>query len=83
MDKVLINLHVPSIGMTFDVLIPVFLSIKEVCHLLGGILEDLSAGRYVSSGDELLSSFERNCVLEENSTMEEYEVFNGEHLLFC
>ena len=83
MEKVLVCIYVPSIDMEFDVNIPLFLSMVEIRVLLSKMLEELTMHRYVSSGMELLCSMERNLLFQEARTLRDYNVLNGERLLFC
>lgn len=82
MDKVLVNLYIPSIGKQFDVHIPLFLPIKAVTPLLAKMAEEITAHHYVSSGQELLCSIDRNLLFHQDHTLRDYDVQNGEHLLF-
>lgn len=82
MEKVLINLYVPSIGESFDVYIPVFLTVKEIILLLAKAIENLSDGRYLSSGQEILCLKNRNMILTETHLLEDYAVRTGEKFVF-
>lgn len=83
MDKILVKLFVPALGKSFDVFIPNFLKIKTVCELLGSAVMDLSNLEYVSSGYEVLCSFEKNQILGSDQILANYEVNNGDTLIFC
>lgn len=83
MDKILINLFVPCIGEHFDVFIPSVLTVKEISSILGKMLEEISNQRYVSSGGELLCSLDQNILFDQSGTLGDYNVRNGEHLLFA
>lgn len=82
MDKVLVNLYVPSVDMRFDVRIPLFLPIKLVTQLLAKMMGEITARHYVSSGQELLCSIDQNLLFRQEYTLRDYNVQNGEHLLF-
>lgn len=81
MNKILINLFVPAINEYYDIFIPNFLSIREICLLLGKAIEELSNNQYVLSGEELLCSVERRKILNPNQNFMDYGIQNGEHLL--
>ena len=83
MDKVLIDLFVPAIGMHFDVFIPEFMQIKTICELLGKAVVELSEEQYVSSEQEVLCSVEMQLVLDCEKTLEDYNVQNGDTLMLC
>jgi len=83
MDKVLINLFVPSMDAHYDIMIPKFLPIKTVCELLSKSLEEVSVHNFVPNGDEIICSVDRNIVLDANLTFNDYNILNGEHLIIC
>lgn len=83
MDKILVDLFVPAIHEHFNIFIPNFLTVKEICQLLGEAIQDMSDGSYVSSGEELLSSLEKMQVLQYGYNFMSYGIQNGEHLMFC
>jgi hypothetical protein len=83
MEKVLINLFVPSVGEKYDVYIPLFLTVAEISNLLAQMLGEIQNQRYVSSGREVLCSLDQKVILEREKTLRDYHVQNGEHLLIC
>lgn len=83
MDKILINLFIPALNEHFDVFVPDFLPVKDVCALLGDAIQELSNKQYVSSRQEILCSVERLQVLSFERSLMDYGIQNGEHLLLC
>lgn len=83
MDKVLVNLFVPSLGERYDVYIPTFLRVDEISSMLAKMLADLSDHQYVSSGEEFLCSIDQNYLLRQERTLSDYGIVNGEHLMLC
>ena len=83
MEKVLVNLFVPSLGERYDVYIPTFLRVEEITSLLAKTMVDLSAHQYVSSGEEFLCSLDQNQLLRQERTLADYDIVNGEHLMLC
>ncbi|MBE6942010.1 MAG: hypothetical protein E7455_07010 [Ruminococcaceae bacterium] len=79
--KILVNVHVPAVGMKYDILVPESLRIKSVTTLIAETVETLSGHRYVSSGEECLSSVEMNILLRNNATLKQYGIKNGDHLI--
>ena len=79
--KILVNVSVPAIGEKYDVLVPDFLRIKSVTMLITDAVESLSNHMYVSSGEELLCSADKNILLRPNATLEKYGIQNGDHLV--
>lgn len=81
MEKILIRLEVPAIPDTYDVWVPVFLKIKEVMLLLVDAVEELSDHIYKRSGTEQLCNCEKKRKLNQDYTLKQEEVLNGQHLL--
>ncbi len=80
--KILLEIYVPSISESFDVLLPAFLTMRELTPLIAQAVEELSNRRYVSSSREILCFAEREQILDSNRTLEEYGIRNGDHLMF-
>ena len=81
MEKILVNLAIPSISESYDIRIPAFLKVSTLLTLLVDAVVELSSGKYVSTGNEYLCSMESECVLSRNYTISENGVRNGDHLL--
>lgn len=79
--KILVNIYIPAISEKFDVLIPSNIKIKSVSALIAQTVETLSNQRYVASGEECLCSVEKNIMLRQNTTLEQYGIANGDHLI--
>ena len=78
--KTLVNVSVPAISKSFDVLIPGFLTVKDIVPLIVCAIEELSNNLYVSSGHELLCLKERDILLNQDEVIENYGIENGDHL---
>ena len=79
--KVLVNIHIPAISKEYDILVPDSLRIKNVVSLIANTAETLSNQMYVASGEECLCSLEKDIVLRNNATLEQYGIRNGDHLI--
>ena len=79
--KLLLTLEVASISHSYEVLVPDFLKVKELLPLFVRIAREQSGGLYRSSGTEFLCSIAENTLLDANSTLEEYNIKNGDHLI--
>ena len=79
--KLLVNVHIPAISQKYDILVPRFLKIKTVTSLIANAVKDLSGNLYVVSGEECLCSVEKNIMLRPNTTLEQYGIQNGDHLV--
>jgi len=80
MAKVLVNLTVPAISESYDVLIPDFMRVRALINVLTELVTDLSSGQYVASGKECLCSREYSRTLELHTTIRECGIKNGDHL---
>ena len=79
--KQLVSLSVPAISQDFDILIPNDLEIIKVIPLLSEAVEVLSNHMYISSGEEILCSPEKNLVLIGSATLSGYGIQHGEKLV--
>lgn len=79
--KILINVYIPAISASYDILVPQGLRIRQVITLIAGTVENLSNHLYVASGKECLCSAEKNILLRSNATLEQYGIQNGDHLV--
>ena len=68
MDKVLICLEIPAVGESFEMYVPDY-------------VEDLSGGLYVSGGTELLCVKGQDTILDENASLNQYDIGTGDHLI--
>ena len=81
MDHILITLYVPAIGLSYDIKIPVSLPIMDITQLLAQAVENLSNGEYVSSDSEILCLKNKEMILLNDQTPQEYGIQNGDELM--
>ena len=81
MNKILICLEVPSILQKYELYVPGFLTVKEGTELMVRAVKELSSGRYISSGEELLCSRQLDVRLDEHAHFSDYEIGEGDHLV--
>lgn len=81
MEKILVNLFVPSLDESFDIYIPSFLTVGEITPLIAQMMEELTQHRYTSSGREIICSIEKNTVLQCSYTLSDYSIKHGEHII--
>ena len=79
--KLLVNVHIPAISQKYDILVPNSLKVKTATSLIANAVRDLSGNLYVVSGEECLCSVEKNILLRSNTTLEQYGIQNGDHLV--
>jgi hypothetical protein len=73
-------LLVPAIGMTYNVLLPASLSIRDLLPLIIGGVTELSNNSYVSSNEEFLCLDPLELPLDPDGTLLQFGVQNGDHL---
>lgn len=80
MEKILITLKVPSVQLKYDVMVPDFLTVREVIALLKEAVVGLTQNRYVPSGEEVLCRENPPMVLDQKYTLGNYGIEHGECL---
>ena len=79
--KLHIRLDVPSIASVFELLVPKELDIRQLTALIIKGVEELSNYNYISSGTEFLCAEAFDMPLNEQMTLEDYGVENGDRLI--
>ena len=78
MDRLEIEVFVPSIGESFDVVLASDVKVSEACTALGKMLEDVTDNRYSSSGSELICCVNRNLLLKNDRYLSDYSIKTGD-----
>ena len=81
MNKILVNVYVPLLGVSYDMMIPVGLQIFEVTELIVRAVAELSEGRFAPNSQSTLSYRADGRVLERNKSALELGLCNSEHLM--
>ena len=81
MRKILIFLRIPSVGSEYEVYVPDHVCVRKLIPLLSDAVFELTRHLYVPSGSETLCCAEQNILLDENKTLSDYEIGNGDHLV--
>lgn len=81
MDRRLINLSVPALQQSFDLIIPTTVSAEFLTALLAEGIQELSGGKYIPSGQEKLCMKDPDILLTGNQTLAESGIFTGAHLV--
>ena len=80
MEKILINLYVPSINQSFDIFVPCEMRVKSLVRLLASTIENFSMNEYLSSFEEIICDINGN-VMNQNNCLLDYNDQNGDRLL--
>lgn len=81
MEKKLIGLYVPAVQERFDLLVPVDMDIAVLTKLLVDGVEEICAGRYTPSHQEMLSRRHPDILLHPGKKLADYGVENGAQLV--
>lgn len=80
MQKKLIGLFVPAAQERFDLLVPMDVDIATLTPLLAGGAAELCAGRFIPSGEEMLTLRRPGLLLDPAKTLADYGVEDGAQL---
>jgi hypothetical protein len=81
MEKILVEVFVPSIEKTFDVYIPQNLKMFEIEILLSTSIAELSSGYFAKSNDTVLCDRKNGIILDINKSALELGLQNGSTLM--
>lgn len=81
MDKILAEVFLPAEDVSYDVLLPQELKIREVIQLLSQAFSDLSDGCYEKSGDTFLCDRKTGKILDGEHSVYELALHNGSSLM--
>ena len=80
MDKLLIEVHVPSIGNTFDMWIPRNARVFDLLPLITTAVVRLSDGMFVTN-DVALCNGITGAIYSNNVSVDDMQLKNGSHLM--
>ena len=81
MDKILVKVIAPAVGESYDLFVPLDVEIGQLTAIIAKGVADLSSGKYVASGSELLSRLTPECLLNPAYTLRQYSVPDGAELM--
>ena len=81
MDKVLVNVYVPLINVSYDIFIPQTSQLYEVTELIKKAVSDLSDRQFISGEETVLSLRSNGKILDINKTVYELKIINGTKLM--
>lgn len=81
MDKILVEVYVPAEGVSYDVLLPRELKIRDVILLLSKAVASLSNGCYEEEDGALLCDRQTGKLLDVNHSVYELSLQNGSSLM--
>ena len=80
MEKILVKLRVPVIQNSYDLLVNPDMNIGELTKVLAKSVDDLSGGKYVPSGMEMLNQITPDILLDSGKSLRIYGIRDGDEL---
>ncbi|WP_239617478.1 methyltransferase [Cohnella mopanensis] len=81
MDKIIVEIYLPSINQKYDVFIPITLRLHEIEALLIGAFIELSDGYFVASQNAIMCDMQTGTLLDINKSAIELGLYNGSRLM--
>lgn len=81
MEKILVEVFLPSAGRSYDVYIPLSSPVSEVVLLVSKLLSELSNGYFKADKNTVLCDAQTGNVLNINTTVFESGLKNGSRLM--
>ncbi len=81
MDKILVNVYIPSIRKKYDVYIPLNSRLHEVIDLITKGFNDIEQGCCMRKTDSILCDFISGSILDINKSVKELNLINGSKLI--
>lgn len=81
MNKILVEVHVPVAGKSFDMFIPTHLMLHEAMLLIKKIAMEMSDGLFVASSETTLCNRSDGSILNINLSVYELGLKNGSKLM--
>jgi len=80
-EKKLLNLYVPAVQQAFDLFAPVDVDIRTLTGLLAKGVAEICGGRFLPSGQELLTMKNPDTLFDPIKKLEDYGVEDGAQLI--
>lgn len=81
MDKAMVQLNIPVVGESYDVLLPRTLSVRQATQLLTDLIAKVTGGAYRPDDNAVLCSMEDGKICQVNSSVEDLHLRNGSKLM--
>lgn len=81
MDKILVEVYLPSAELTYDVYIPIESKISEITQLISNAITDISDNKYKKGVDITLCDFLTGKEYKQNTRVFETNLENGSKLM--
>ena len=81
MEKVLVEVYIPALEMTFDAFVPLQSQMSEVLELVKKAAAEMSDGRFVANRNTAICYREDGTIININLSVFELEIRNGSKLM--
>ena len=81
MDRILLNLYVPSVSESFDIFAPIDIPVGVITPIIADGVAYIAKGRYHVSGREMLMTDDPSMLLQPECTLEQYGVQDGDKII--
>ena len=81
MEKILVEVYVPSLMKSFDIFIPSVSQLGTVLELIKKAVNEITGGLFVPMDNTVLCNFENGKILDINKSVSELEICNGSRLM--
>ena len=81
MDKIIVNVYVPIINISYDIFIPIQSQMYEVLELIKKAIAEMSDGRFNADNDTVICHREDGSIININASVYELGIRNGSKLM--
>lgn len=81
MEKILVEVYVPSLMKSFDIFIPYVSQLGTVLELIKKAVNEITDGLFVPMDNTVICNFETGKILDINKSVSELEICNGSRLM--
>lgn len=81
MEKILVEVYVPSLLKSFDIFIPSVSQMGTVLELIKKAVNEITDGQFSPMENTVICNFETGKILDINKSVGELEICNGSRLM--
>lgn len=81
MDKILVEVYVPTLRTAYDMFLPGDAMMSEVLKLIKKAVSDLSGGRFIPDDSTIICYRENGAIININLSVFELGIHNGSKLM--
>lgn len=81
MDKILVEVYVPTLRTAYDMFIPADAMMHDVLKLIKKAVSDISGGKFVSDDNTIICYRGNGAIININLSVFELDIHNGSKLM--